>query len=191
MVRQSLYKGSPQYCQSPPGTTHIHSLQHSPCAVLHIHDCSVTASLSFSIPPPLSPSPPVLFPSGTHQSVLCIYQSVSVLSIVTYKTLVFLPIGNAGGQLNSHPHINKLSMNTVTHRGWLGFPDGNFQYAVKLGCLKTKWWADSFQSRAFIFGTWSLLYQFSRENDVAERYFHMAYFYNHCQTFNLVAIKIQ
>lgn len=92
---------------------------------------SVTTSLSLSGPPSLSPGPPMLFPSDGHgyfrPPVLCIYQSVSVLSIFTCKTLVFLPIGNAGGQLNSHHNTSKLSTDPVTHRGWLGFPGGDLQ----------------------------------------------------------------
>ena len=57
---------------------------YSLCCTLHTHDSSVTTSLYVQILSPFSPilsTPPPPPRSGNHQSLLCIYESVSILFV--------------------------------------------------------------------------------------------------------------
>ena len=58
--------------------------------VLYIHtpDYSVTTNLYFLIHSPFIPSSSTLIPSGNHQKVLCIYESVSVLHAICFLDLI-------------------------------------------------------------------------------------------------------
>ena len=55
-----------------------------PVLYLHPHDYFVTTNLCFLIPSTSSPIFPNRLPSGNHQSLLCIYDSVSVLLVCLF-----------------------------------------------------------------------------------------------------------
>ena len=84
VVRQSYtWESDLQYFQYPSETiSSYYNIDCIPHAVLlHPHAYFVTTNLYFSIPSQFSYSPPNPLPSDNHQSVLCSYESISIVFV--------------------------------------------------------------------------------------------------------------
>ena len=63
------------------GHVYVIWLLHFLYCTLHPHDYSVTTYLYFLIPSPLYPFPHSPLPSGNHQNILCIHDSISFILV--------------------------------------------------------------------------------------------------------------